>query len=124
MVTINALVAADSVLIPVEAEYLPAKGLEQLMRTIYKTQKKLNRKLKIEGVLMTMVDERTNLCKGIIDFINEVYENRIRIFQSRIPRSVRAAEIAAVGKSLYTYDPDGRAAKAYSSLVEEVLANE
>ena len=124
MVTINALVAADSVLIPVEAEYLPAKGLEQLIRTINKVQKKLNRKLKIEGVLMTMVDERTNLCKGIMDFINEVYEQRIRIFQSRIPRSVRAAEIAAVGNSLFEYDPEGKAAKAYDSLVEEVLAGE
>ncbi len=123
MVTINALVAADSVLIPVEAEYLPAKGLEQLIRTINKVQKKLNRKLRIEGVLMTMVDERTNLCKGIVDFINESYENHIKVFKSRIPRSVRAAEISAVGQSLFEYDPEGKAALAYSSLVEEVLAN-
>ncbi len=123
MVTINAMVAANSVLIPVEAEYLPAKGLEQLIRTINKIQKKINRTLKIEGVLMTMVDERTNLCKGIVDFINESYENHIKVFKSRIPRSVRAAEISAVGQSLFEYDPEGKAALAYSSLVEEVLAN-
>ena len=124
MVTINALVAANSVLIPVEAEYLPAKGLEQLMTTIRKSKKKINKNLKIEGILMTMVDSRTNLCKEIIDLIHKGYGYRIKVFESKIPKSVRAAETPAVGMSLFKYDPDCKAAKAYASLVKEVLANE
>ena len=124
MITINSLVAADSVLIPVDAEYLPYKGLDELTRTIYKTKKKVNRKLKIEGILLTRVDERTNLCRGIIDLIEANYGNTMRIFQSRIPKSVRVAETSALGMSIFQYDPEGKATIAYNSLTEEVLANE
>ena len=91
MVTINALAAADSVLIPVEAAYLPVKGLEQLIRTIRKVRGKINPNLLIEGILLTMVDERTNYAKEIISLLEEGYGHSIRLFRSKIPHSVRGA---------------------------------
>ena len=124
MVTINALASADGVLIPVEAEYLPAKGLEQLIRTIRKMKKKINPKLKIEGILMTMVDERTNLCREIMDLIQVGYDSSVKVYESKIPKSVRAAETPVVGMSIIQYDPKSKVASAYASLVKEVLANE
>ena len=124
MVTINALAAADSVLIPVQASYLPVKGLEQLIRTIRKVRGKINPKLEIEGILLTMVDERTNYAKEIISLLEEGYGQNIHLFKAKIPHSVRGAEISAVGMSIFEYDGDGKVAKAYESLVEEVLANE
>ena len=124
MVTLNALSAADSVLIPVQASYLPVKGLEQLLRTIRKVRGKINSDLKIDGILLTMVDERTNYTKEIISLLEDVYGNKIHLFRTKIPHSVRAAEISAVGMSIYKYDGDGKVAKAYESLVEEVLSNE
>lgn len=124
MVTINALAASDSVLIPVQASYLPVKGLEQLIRTIRKVRGKINPKLKIEGILLTMLDERTNYAKEIVSLLEEGYGQSIHLFKSRIPHSVRGAEISAVGMSIFEYDGSGKVAKAYESLVEEVLANE
>ncbi len=123
MVTINALAASDSVLIPVQASYLPIKGLEQLIKTIRKVRVKINPELQIEGILLTMVDERTNYAREIISLLEEGYGHNIHLFKSRIPHSVRGAEISAVGMSIYEYDGSGRVAKAYESLVEEVLAN-
>ena len=124
MVTINALTAADSVLIPVQASYLPVKGLEQLIRTIRKVRGKINPRLKIEGILLTMVDERTNYAKEIINLLEEGYGQSIRLFKSKIPHSVRGAEISAVGMSIFEYDSGGKVARAYESLVEEVLKDE
>ncbi len=121
MVTINALTAADSVLIPVEAEYLPAKGLEQLIRTICKTRNKINPKLKIEGILMTMVDERTNLSREIMDLIQVGYDSSVKVFETKIPKSIRAAESTVMGTSIFQYDMKGKVAGAYKQLVEEVL---
>ena len=123
LITINALVAADSVLIPVSSEYLPTKGLEQLINTIRLTRKKINPDLEIEGVLMTIVDERTNLSREIIKTIREQCNFGIRVFNTQIPKSVRVAETPAVGKSIFQYDPKGKAAIAYHSLVKEVLAD-
>ena len=121
MVTINALTAADSVLIPVEAEYLPAKGLEQLIRTICKTRNKISPKLKIEGILMTMVDERTNLSREIMDLIQVGYDSSVKVFETKIPKSIRAAESTVMGTSIFQYDMKGKVAGAYKQLVEEVL---
>ena len=123
MVTINALAAADSVLIPVEAEYLPAKGLEQLIRTIRKTKNKINPKLEIEGILMTMVDERTNLSREIMELIRTGYDSNIRVFETKIPKSIRAAESTVMGSSIFRYDTNGKVAGAYDQLVKEVLAD-
>ena len=121
MVTLNAIAAADSVLIPVQASYLPAKGLEQLIKTIRKVRTKINRNLEIEGILITMVDERTKYAKDVISLLEEGYGQSVRLFESRIPHSVRGAEISAAGMSIFKYDKNGRVARAYEALVKEVL---
>ena len=125
MMTINALVAADSVIIPVQAEYLSAKGLEQLIRTIYKAKNNhLNPDLQIGGILLTMVDRRTTLCKKIVELIENLYGKNIRIFSTRIPKSVRASEMTASGRSIFTYDGTGKVAAAYDDLTKEILNHE
>ena len=124
MMTINALVASDAVLIPVQAAYLPVKGLQQLIRTILMVKKRLNRKLKIQGILLTMVDYRTNYAKDISAKVHETYGLRIVIFQNTIPMSVKAAETSAEGISIYSHCPKSKVAEAYRKLTEEVLENE
>ena len=124
MVTINAFAAADSVLIPVQAAYLPAKGLEQLIKTIRKVKRQINPRLEIEGILMTMVDSRTNYTKEIMQLLEEGYGSQVRFFKNNIPMSVRAAEISAIGVSIYEHAPKGKVAQAYSALTKEVLGNE
>lgn len=121
MMTINALACADAVLIPVQAAYLPVKGLQQLIKTISRVKRQLNPKLKIEGILLTMVDNRTNYAKDICSMVYEAYSSSIKVFKTEIPMSVRAAEISAEGSSIYKYDPKGKAAYAYGELTKEVL---
>ena len=123
MLTINALAAADDVLIPVQAQYLSAKGLEQLLGTVSKVKRQINPKLKIEGILMTMVDGRTNYAKEISSLIRDTYGGRIKVFDTDIPRSVRAAEISAEGTSIFKHEPKGKVADAYRVLTKEVIAN-
>ena len=120
--TIAALLAA-LVIIPVMAHYLPVKGLEQLMQTIYKVRKQINRKLQIDGILLTMVDRRTNFSKEIIELLHDNYGEYINIFKTAIPFSIRAAETSAEGVSIYKHDPKGRVAEAYKKLVEEVIGD-
>ena len=124
MITINAFSCADSILIPVQAAYLPVKGLQQLIKTIGKVKRQINPKLEIEGILLTMVDSRTNYARDISAMLKEAYGSRVKIFTNIIPISVRAAEISAEGVSIYKHDPKGKVASAYNSLTEEVLANE
>ena len=124
MLTINALAAADSVLIPVQAHYLPAKGLEQLLQTISKVRRQIKPDLRIEGVLLTMVDSRTNYARDISNLIRETYGGKLKVFATDIPLSVRAAEISAEGKSIYAHDPKGKVAAAYKELTKEVLHDE
>lgn len=124
MMTINAFASADSILIPVQAAYLPVKGLEQLIKTIGKVKRQLNPQLAIEGILLTMVDNRTNYAKDISSLLKENYGDKVQIFTNSIPMSVRAAEISAEGVSIYEHDPKGKVAFAYQSLTEEVLSNE
>ena len=119
MLTINALTAADSVIIPVQAQYLPAKGLEQLLKTVARVKRQLNPRLEIDGILLTMVDERTKLSKGIVDLIRRTYGGHV--FTTQIPRSVRAAEISVEEKSIYDLDRNGKVAAAYENLTREVL---
>ena len=123
MLTVNALAAADTTLIPVQAQYLSAKGLEQLLQTVQKVRRQINPKLKIEGILLTMTDSRTNYGQQIDNLIRGAYGSKIKVFDQTIPRSVRAAEISAVGKSIYQHDPKGKVAEAYKSLAKEVLAD-
>lgn len=121
MLTINALAAADSVIVPVQADYLPAKGLEQLLQTIGKVLRQINPKLKIDGILLTMVDGRTNFAKDISALVRETYGGSIKVFNADIPRSVKAAEISAEGKSIFAHDPKGKVAEGYKNLTKEVL---
>ena len=121
MLTINALAAAERVIIPVQAHYLSAKGLEQLLQTIAKVRRQMNPKLKIDGILMTMVDGRTNNAKEITTLIRETYGGKIKVFETAIPHSVRAAEASLTGKSIFEYDPGGKMAQAYRALTKEVL---
>ena len=123
MLTVNALAAADAALVPVQANYLSAKVLEQLLQTINKVKRQINPKLRIEGILLTMVDGRTNYGKEISSLIRDTYGGHIKIFTAEIPRSVRAAEISAEGKSIFLHDPKGKVAESYQDLTKEVLRN-
>ena len=121
MLTINALTAADIVIIPVQADYLPARGLEQLLKTVARVKRQLNPKLEVDGILLTMVDNRTVFSREMCQKVRQNYGTRV--LMSEIPRSVRAAEISAVGKSIYEYDPNGKATQAYEKLTKEVLGH-
>ena len=121
MLTVNALAAANSVLIPVQAQYLSAKGLEQLLQTVNRVRRQINPKLQIDGILLTMVDTRTNYSKEISALLRETYGGKIKVFGTDIPHSVRAAEISAEGKSIYAHDPNRKVAEAYRELTKEVL---
>ena len=118
-----ALAAADAVITPVQAAYLPAKGLEQFLMTVSKGRRQINPTLKMDGILLSMVDARTNYAKEIISLIYESYGTHLRIFQTQVPFSVRAAEASASGCSILSYDPRGKVAKAYRRFAEEVTGD-
>ncbi len=122
MLTINALAATDEVMIPVLAQYLSIKGLEQLIHTVMRVKRKINPGLSIAGILITMADTRTNYSRDIIELLHTTYGGKLRIFENMIPRSVRAAETSAEGKSIYLHDPAGKVAMAYAALTKEVMA--
>jgi len=123
MLTINALAAADSVLIPVEAAPLPAKDMTLLFKTINKVKRGVNPKLMIEGIVVTLVDVRTNIAKEITQQIKEAYGRNVRVFDTVIPRGVTATEATGLGKSIFEYDGSGSVATAYKSLTKEVMEN-
>lgn len=123
VLTVNALACADSVLIPVQAAYLPVRGLQQLIRTISTVQRRLNQRLHIEGILLTMVDNRTVYNREIVQEVNDVYGKSVPVFPVEIPLSIRAAETSAAAKTIYDYDPKGKAASAYSELTKEVMGH-
>ena len=108
MLTINALAAADEVIIPAQAHYLSLRGMEQLIRTISNVKRKINPALEIAGILITMADMRTNYSREIIDLLRNTYGSKLRIFDSIIPLSIRAAETSAEGQSIYLHDPAGK----------------
>lgn len=121
MLTINALAAADSVIVPVQAHYLPLKGMTQLMKTIGKVQRQINPGLKVDGVLLTLADMRTNLARATADSLKQNYGRVIKVYQTVIPVAVKAAETSAAGQSIYSYDKNGAAAKAYQAFTREVV---
>ena len=123
MITINALAAADRVIVPVQAQYLPAKGMTQLIKTIGKVQRQLNPNLKVDGVLLTLVDNRTNLARQTADTLRRQYGNVLKIYKTQIPVAVKAAETSIVGQSIFAYDKGGTVAAAYGELTKEVVAD-
>lgn len=110
----------NRLIIPVQAQYLPAKGLELLLQTVNKVRKYINPSLKIEGVLLTMVDSRTNYAKDISNLIRNTYGGKLHVYKTDIPQSVRASEISAEGKSIYEHDPRGKVADAYRVLTRSL----
>ena len=121
MLTVNAMAASDSLIVPVQASYLSAKGLELLLQTVNQVRRQINPKLRIEGILLTMVESRTNDAKEISGLIRDAYGKKIRVFDTEIPRSVRLSEISKEGRSIFSHDPGGKAAAAYRNLTKEVL---
>ena len=120
MLTINALAAADSVVIPTQPHYLSVKGLELLLRSVSKVKRQINPKLRIDGILMTMVMPRTNISKEITATVKSAYGQKIKVFNSEIPYSIRAVEATAEGKSIFSYDKGGKVAASYEQLSKEV----
>lgn len=122
MLTINALSAADTLIIPMMAHYLSLKGMEQLMRTIGKVKRQINPNLTISGILVTMADMRTTYSQEIVELLRSSYGSQLRIFDTIIPRSIRAAETSAEGKSIFLHDPSGKVSAAYEALTLEVAS--
>ena len=120
MLTINALAAADSVVIPTQPHYLSAKGLELLLRSVSMVKRQINPKLRIDGILMTMVMPRTNISKEITATVKSAYGQKIKVFDTQIPHSIRAVEATAEGKSIFAYDKGGKVAAAYEQFGKEV----
>ena len=124
MMTINALVAADSIIIPSQPSYLSTKGLNLLLQSVSKVKRSINPKLRIDGILLTMVEGRTTNAKSIIDALRNGIGQNIRIFQAEIPHSVRATECSMNGVSIYSHDKNGKVASAYHALTKEVTSIE
>ena len=120
MLTINALAAADSVIIPTQPHYLSAKGLELLLRSVSKVRRQINPHLRIDGILMTMVMPRTNISKEVTALVKSAYGQNIKVFDAQIPHSIRAVEATAEGKSIFAYDKNGKVAAAYEQFGTEV----
>ena len=114
MMTINALVAADSVIIPSQPNFLSTKGLNLLLRSISKVKRSINPALRVDGILLTMVESRTNNAKDIISSLRQTVGQNIRVFETEVPRSVRAAESALAGVSIFTHDRQGKVSTAYA----------
>lgn len=121
LTVINALTAADSVIIPVQAHTLAADDMDGLFKTVGRIKRQTNPQLKIDGIVMTMVDGRTNLARQTIREVRERYGHVVRVFDTEIPYAVRAAEVPGKGQSIFRYDPNGKVAKAYEQLTKEVL---
>ena len=123
MITVNALASADKVIIPVQAQYLAVKGTGHLLKTVSSVKKHLNPKLMVDGVLLTLVDKRTNLSKETKEELEYNYGNIVKIYNSQIPMAVKTAESTSQGKSIFSYDKNSKVALAYSSFAEEVIKN-
>ena len=123
MMTLNALSAADSVIIPVQAQYLSAKCMTQLLKTVAQVKRQINPSLRIDGILLTLVDRRTNLAKSTVEALRQNFGSRIKIYKSAIPVAVKAAEVSSKGKSIYAYEPNSPVSKAYDDFTKEVLAD-
>lgn len=121
LLTINALTASDAVLIPVQCEYYALEGLSQLLNTVRLVQKHLNHDLRIEGVLLTMLDARTNLGIQVIEEVKKYFQDKV--YKTIIPRNVRLSEAPSHGEPIITYDPKSRGAEVYIDLAKEVVSN-
>ena len=124
MITINVLASADSVLIPVQASYLPVKGLQQLFWSIGRVKRRINPHLEIEGILITRTNDRTNYARGILENMRSTYGDVVKIYDVYVPNSIKVEEAAAEGVSIFSHNPNVKAAYAYAKLAEEVIEND
>ena len=124
MITINALACSDKIIIPVQGEYLAAKGMGHLLKTVTRVQKQINPNLKIGGVLLTLVDKRTNLSKDVRNTLIENYGQYVKIYGTEIPKAINTAKSTSTGKSIFEFDKNSPVANAYNNLAKEVLENE
>lgn len=124
MITINALACSNKVIVPVQAEYLAAKGMGQLLKTIKRVQKQINPKLQVDGVLFTLVDKRTTLSKDVKEVLKASYGSYVDTFKTEIPKAINTAKSSSTGKSIFEYDKNSPVAKAYENFAKEVLFND
>ena len=122
LLTLNALIAADSVLVPIQCEFFALEGISELMDTIERIRNSFQHNLEVEGVLLTMYDDRTNLTRQVANELNEFFGDKV--FQTIIPRSIRLAEAPSFGKTILSYDPRSRGAESYIKLAKEILDHE
>jgi len=123
MITVNALASSDKVIIPVQTQYLAAKNMVQLLNTVGRVKRQINPKLDVDGILLTLVDERTNLSKETMYEIQKNYKDIIKVFSNKIPIAVKVAEATTEGKSIFSYNKNSKVAEAYYSFAKEVIDN-
>lgn len=124
MITINALACSDKVIIPVQAEYLAAKGMGQLLKNIMRVRKNLNPRLEVGGVLLTFIDRRTTLTKDVKEVLKESYGSYVDTYKTEIPKAINTAKSSSTGKSIFEFDKNSPVAKAYENFAKEVLFND
>ena len=121
MLTINAMVASDSVILPMEAHFESYEALKQTLDVISRIKANWNPSLEIEGILITKYQSRTNLCREVSRYTEQYYGSKMRIFPNAVPYSIKAAELSSVGTNIFQHDPKGEVASAYSQLAKEVV---
>lgn len=124
MITINALACSDKIIIPIQGEYLAAKGMGHLLNTVNRIHKQINPELKLDGILLTLIDKRTNLTKEVRNTINKNYGQIIKIFNTEIPKAINISKATSTGKSIFAYDKNSPVAIAYKEFAKEVVAHE
>lgn len=122
LLTVNALVAADSVLVPVQCEYFALEGVSELLETLIRVRRTYNPRLSVEGILLTMFDDRTNLSHQVRDDLKDFFGDQV--FRTSIPRNVRLAEAPSYGKPIFLYDPQCKGAESYSELAQEIIQHD
>ena len=124
LIPINCLACSNEIIVPVQSQYLAAKGMTYLFDTVSKVRRTINPSLKIKGIVLTLVDRRTNLAKEVRQELDENYGKSIKIYDTEIPLAIKTAEATIQGKSIFEYDKNGTVAKAYENLAKEVLQDE
>lgn len=123
MITTNALAMADEVIIPVQSQYLSARGMGNLLKIISKVKRQINSELRVGGVLLTLVDKRTKLPNTIKQELKENYGDIVKLYDTQIPCAIKTAESTSQGKSIFAYDKNSKVAQAYTNFAKEVLAD-
>ena len=124
MLTINALACSDKVIVPVQGEFLAARGVGQLLNNISRIHQNINPNLKVGGILLTLIDKRTNLSKDVKKALEENYGNIAKVYETEIPKAINTAKSTSTGKSIFTYDKNSPVATAYKNFAKEVIADE